>query len=113
MLARETLLAAKDELMCTPSQAGSVRVGIHDMKLRHYVEEWMSKPVSRNAEENMYVFGEFGEQWAPFRDAYVAPPCGRACARSEVAITIGLGGLHSGAPWHFRDATFVEVIHGA
>merc|ERR1712113_639011 len=55
--------------------------------------------------------GEFGDEWAPFRDAYVLPHC-RACTTDRVAITIGLGGLHSGAPWHFHDAAFVEVLHG-
>eukprot|EP00971_Amphidinium_carterae_P292411 5804657-Amphidinium_carterae.1 len=53
----------------------------------------------------------FGDQWAPLRDAYDLPPC-RSCIRDRVAITIGLGGLHSGAPWHFHDAAFVEVLHG-
>jgi len=29
------------------------------------------------------------------------------------AVTIGLGGLYSGAPWHGHGAAFVEVLHGA
>merc|ERR1712157_92549 len=85
--------------------------GIYTMPLRDYIQDWMVRDVQRDPQLNRYVFGEFGEEWAPFRDAYNLPPC-RACTRERVAITIGLGGLHSGAPWHFHDAAFVEVLHG-
>merc|ERR1712060_296034 len=81
------------------------------MRLRDYVEDWMVRDVQRNPELNRYVFGEFGDEWAPFRNAYVLPQC-KACTVDRVAITIGLGGLYTGAPWHFHDAAFVEVLHG-
>lgn len=111
MMTRESLLSEMGDMDCTPSQVGNVRRGIHNMRLREYIEDWMDRPVDRNPELNRYVFGEFGEEWAPFRDAYVLPQC-KACTRKRVAITIGLGGLHTGAPWHFHDAAFVEVLHG-
>jgi len=111
-LERDVLLNTMGNVTCTPSRAGSTRQGITEMKLHEYIHNWMSQELKRNAEENRYLFGEFGDQWAPLRDAYQRPPC-HNCAGSAAAITIGLGGLHSGAPWHFHDATFVEVLHGA
>lgn len=110
-LEREALLSEMGDATCTPSQAGSIRTGIEEMPLREYIQQWMSRRLSRHPEENRYVFGEFGEQWAPLREAYVRPPC-FVCDGSRVAVTIGLGGLHSGAPWHFHDGAFVEVLHG-
>lgn len=112
-LRRGELLSSMGHVECTPSRAGNVRRDQFSMTLREYVEVWMERGVSRNASENRYVFGEFGDQWAPVRDAYVLPPCGRTCGKENVAITLGLGGLHSGAPWHFHGAAFVEVLHGA
>ena len=39
------------------------------------------------------------------------PPC-EVCSRDSAAVTIGLGGHNSGAPWHFHNSAFVEVFHG-
>lgn len=111
-LAREELLMSMGNATCTPSRAGNVRRDIIEMTIREYVEDWMSRGLSENAEENRYVFGEFGDQWAPLRDAYLLPPC-RSCTGPNVAITIGLGGLHSGAPWHSHGASYIEMLHGA
>eukprot|EP00448_Togula_jolla_P017002 CAMPEP_0170580956 /NCGR_PEP_ID=MMETSP0224-20130122/6783_1 /TAXON_ID=285029 /ORGANISM="Togula jolla, Strain CCCM 725" /LENGTH=323 /DNA_ID=CAMNT_0010904061 /DNA_START=66 /DNA_END=1034 /DNA_ORIENTATION=+ len=112
MLQREELLQKMGNVTCTPSRAGSVRRGIADMPLGEYIEQWMGRALSPNPEENRYVFGEFGDQWAPLRDKYNLPPC-RVCFRGKATVTIGLGGMHTGAPWHFHDAAFVEVLHGA
>ncbi|CAK9025687.1 unnamed protein product [Durusdinium trenchii] len=111
-LERDKLLQSMANVTCTPSQAGSKRIGNFEMTLAEYLTEWLPKPVSRNAEENRYVFGEFGDQWAPLRDEYVLPPC-EVCSRDSAAVTIGLGGMYSGAPWHFHNSAFVEVFHGA
>jgi hypothetical protein len=113
-LTRERLLDEMGDTCTTPSQAGSNRKGIETcMPLREYVSEWMDREVRRNSSENKYVFGEFSDAWAPLREAYALPPCGAACARERVAVTIGLGGLHSGAPWHMHGSAFVEVLHGS
>ena len=111
-LGRDALLEAMGNESCTPSQAGSTRKGITEMTLREYIEEWVPRRLHRDPSENRYVFGEFGEQWQPLRDAYVRPPCS-TCHGDGAAITIGIGGLHSGAPWHFHNGAFVEVLHGA
>ena len=106
-------MAEMGQMNCTPSQAGSQRKGIETMTLHEYMSDWMGREVQRDSAQNKYVFGEFSEEWKPLRDAYVLPPCGLACLRERVAVTIGLGGLHSGAPWHMHGAAFVEVIHGS
>ena len=111
-LKKSALLKSMGHVTCTPSQAGSKRIGLFKMSLAEYLTEWLPRPVSRNAEENRYVFGEFGEQWEPLRNSYVLPPC-EACSPQAAAITIGLGGEHSGAPWHFHNSAFVEVFSGA
>eukprot|EP00927_Polykrikos_kofoidii_P044144 TRINITY_DN38195_c0_g1_i1.p1 TRINITY_DN38195_c0_g1~~TRINITY_DN38195_c0_g1_i1.p1 ORF type:complete len:305 (+),score=41.13 TRINITY_DN38195_c0_g1_i1:138-1052(+) len=111
-LERGHLLDEMGDMQCSPTQAGSSRVGLYEMQLRSYIEDWMNRSLSRDPSENRYVFGEFTEQWAPLRDSYVMPPC-KMCTKENVAITIGLGGLHSGAPWHFHNAGFVEVLHGS
>lgn len=108
---RERLLAEMGEMDCTPSEVGNVRRGIANMRLRDYIEDWMMRKVQRKPELNRYVFGEFGEEWRPFREAYVLPPCS-ACTVDRDLIFIGLGGLHTGAPWHLHGAAFVEVLHG-
>ena len=74
-LEKRALLDSMANVTCTPSQAGSKRIGNFEMTLAEYLTEWLPKPVSRNAEENRYVFGEFGDQWAPLRDAYVLLRC--------------------------------------
>lgn len=102
-LIRERLLADMGDVNCTPSQAGSQRKGIETMRLREYIDGWMQREVRRDSSQNKYVFGEFGDAWAPLRDAYVLPPCGPACDRTRVAVTIGLGGLHSGRPCEWRE----------
>jgi len=112
MLQRRELVTAMGNATCTPTAASSDRGDTEMMTVAEYVEEWLSREVSRNASENRYIFGEFGEEWGPYRDAYVLPPCER-CTRDLVAVTIGLGGLYSGAPWHGHGAAFVEVLHGA
>lgn len=112
MLRQEVLVERMGNATCTPSQAGSVRTGIEEMPLRDYVELWLGRALSKNPAENRYVFGEFGEQWAPLREAYRRPPC-QSCKGDRAAVTLGLGGLHSGAPWHFHNAAFIELIHGA
>ena len=104
----DVLLSSMGNVSCTPSQAGSKRIGIFEMSLAEYLQEWLPKPISKNAEDNRYVFGEFGENWAPLRDMYKLPPC-QVCTAAAAAITIGLGGLFSGAPWHFHNAAFVEA----
>eukprot|EP00406_Dinophysis_acuminata_P047247 CAMPEP_0179314294 /NCGR_PEP_ID=MMETSP0797-20121207/54349_1 /TAXON_ID=47934 /ORGANISM="Dinophysis acuminata, Strain DAEP01" /LENGTH=285 /DNA_ID=CAMNT_0021024537 /DNA_START=60 /DNA_END=913 /DNA_ORIENTATION=+ len=110
-LSREALLEGMGDVTCTPSGAGSNRKGYSEMRLREYMEDWMRRELSRDPRENKYVFGEFGEQWEPLRESYSVPPC-RKCAPEDVAITIGLGGLHSGAPWHFHNGGFIEMLHG-
>ncbi|CAE8724230.1 unnamed protein product [Polarella glacialis] len=111
LLQRRNLLEDMGNATCTPTRAGSKRRGSYEMTLEEYITEWLPRPVSKNAEENRYVFGEFGDQWEPLRKAYMLPPCA-ACLPRAAAITIGLGGHHSGAPWHFHNAAFVEVFHG-
>lgn len=108
----EALRDGMGNATCNPTQAGSKRRGKFQMTLREYMNEWLPREISRNAEDNIYIFGEFGDQWEPLRAVYKIPPC-VACSRKSVAITIGLGGEHSGAPWHFHNAAFVEVFHGA
>eukprot|EP00438_Fugacium_kawagutii_P007800 Skav236035 [mRNA] locus=scaffold1509:130111:131130:+ [translate_table: standard] len=111
-LERDVLLHSMGNVTCTPSQAGSKRIGHFEMTLAEYLTEWLPRPISRNAEENRYVFGEFGEQWAPLRQTYLLPPC-EVCSHDAAAVTIGLGGKYSGAPWHFHNTAFVEVFDGA
>lgn len=111
-LERNALLHSMGNVTCTPSQGGSKRIGHFEMTLAEYLTEWLPRPISRNAEENRYVFGEFGEQWAPLRKTYVLPPC-EVCSHDAAAVTIGLGGKYSGAPWHFHNSAFVEVFDGA
>ena len=111
-LEHDVLLGSMGNVTCTPSQAGSKRIGTFEMTLAQYLQEWLPKPISKNAEDNRYVFGEFGENWAPLRESYKLPPC-QVCTPAAAAITIGLGGSFSGAPWHFHNAAFVEVFHGS
>lgn len=111
-LEKAALLHSMGNVTCTPSQAGSKRIGSFEMTLAEYLTEWLPRPISRNAEENRYVFGEFGEQWEPLRKTYVLPPC-EVCSHDAAAVTIGLGGKYSGAPWHFHNSAFVEVFKGA
>ena len=111
-LEHDVLLGTMGNVTCTPSQAGSKRIGTFEMTLAQYLQEWLPKPISKNAEDNRYVFGEFGENWAPLRESYNLPPC-QVCTQAAAAITIGLGGSFSGAPWHFHNAAFVEVFHGS
>ena len=111
-LEKTALLHSMGNVTCTPSQAGSKRIGSFEMTLAEYLTEWLPRPISRNAEENRYVFGEFGEQWEPLRKTYVLPPC-EVCSHDAAAVTIGLGGKYSGAPWHFHNSAFVEVFKGA
>eukprot|EP01065_Artemidia_motanka_P035722 TRINITY_DN43617_c0_g1_i1.p2 TRINITY_DN43617_c0_g1~~TRINITY_DN43617_c0_g1_i1.p2 ORF type:complete len:256 (+),score=66.26 TRINITY_DN43617_c0_g1_i1:35-802(+) len=106
-----TLIDTMGNTTCTPSQASSVRRGIMSMRLGEYLSDWLPRPLSRNAEDNRYVFGEFGDQWAPLRDMYVMPGC-RACVGANAAVTIGIGGMHSGAPWHTHGAGYIEMLHG-
>lgn len=112
MTTRGRLLADMGDMNCTPTATGNNRQGgIHHMRMREYIEDWMTREVQQDPSSNRYVFGEFGHEWAPYRDAYVLPPC-QECTRERVAITLGLGGLHTGAPWHFHEAAFLEVLHG-
>lgn len=111
-LEKAALLQSMGNVTCTPSQAGSKRIGHFEMTLGEYLTEWLVRPISRDAEKNRYVFGEFGDQWAALREAYVLPPC-EVCSKDSSAVTISLGGRFSGAPWHFHNAAFVEVFEGA
>ena len=110
-LEKSALLQSMGNVTCTPSQAGSKRIGHFEMTLGEYLTEWLPRPIQRDAEQNRYVFGEFGDQWQGLRDTYVLPPC-EVCSREAAAVTIGLGGRFSGAPWHFHNAAFVEVFKG-
>eukprot|EP00929_Paragymnodinium_shiwhaense_P115162 TRINITY_DN83856_c0_g1_i1.p1 TRINITY_DN83856_c0_g1~~TRINITY_DN83856_c0_g1_i1.p1 ORF type:complete len:305 (-),score=25.97 TRINITY_DN83856_c0_g1_i1:686-1600(-) len=111
MLTRDSLLQDMGDQVCTPSRAGNVRKDIIEMTVRDYMDNWIGRDLNRNAEENRYIFGEFGDQWKPYREAYNLPPC-KVCTHELAAVTIGLGGLHSGAPWHSHGASFIEVLHG-
>eukprot|EP00756_Hemistasia_phaeocysticola_P057684 Hpha_TRINITY_DN34290_c0_g1::TRINITY_DN34290_c0_g1_i1::g.34369::m.34369 len=106
-----TLLSERGNMSCTPSRAGSVRRGISAMRLGEYLVDHLPRELSRDAEQNRYLFGEFGDQWADLRDAYVLPAC-RACVGDNAAVTIGIGGLHTGAPWHTHGAGYLEMLHG-
>lgn len=112
MLRRDALMASMGDVVCTPTRAGSTRDGMEVMLLRDYMQNWMDREVQRDSDDNRYVFGEFGDEWLPFREAYNIPNCSTFCERKGVAITIGLGGLHSGAPWHFHNEAFIEMLHG-
>lgn len=88
--------------------------------LREYIDHFLptnltdSRDASSSlpANETFYLFGNNVDGvWKELSDHYRPPPC-LGCAQAS-AVTLGLGGKHSGVSFHFHGNGFSEVIHGS
>jgi hypothetical protein len=110
--AKERLLLESGDSLVTLSSSNTYS---HDkilMTLREYIETMNSNPNTDQSNETYYLFGNnHGKIWETFTNLYHLPPF--PYCQTAGAVTIGLGGRHSGVSFHYHGPGFAEVIHGS
>jgi hypothetical protein len=112
-LSRGALLAAYGHLPVTLASANSNSYAKRASTLRGYLREHMAPvPPGAPADQLWYLFGDTlaSEAWAPLHATFALP---LDAARDDPVVAWGVGGLHSGVPFHRHGAVYAESVLGA
>eukprot|EP01041_Mallomonas_annulata_P001464 gene1464-2815_t len=107
---KENLIAQYGSKNVTLSSSNTYSYNQKKMPLADYISTFSQSCIG-NSNETYYLFGNnHGDIWDEISDKYVLPPC--SYCKTAGAVTIGLGGPHSGVSFHFHGPGFSEVLIG-
>lgn len=112
-LSREALLAAYGHLPVTLASANSNSYAKRASTLAAYLAEHLAPvPAHAAADRLWYLFGDTlaTPEWAPLHAAFALP---LDAAADDPVVAWGIGGLHSGVPFHRHGAVYAESVLGA
>lgn len=121
------LLGSRDNLL---ANHGNVQVGLHynrfnsegdslpirgdTLSLEQYITNYVDVATTSPKKLYLFFFGaNNGSLWDSLNASYVLPqPCNYCNGSYPITTFFGIGGKHSGAPFHAHDAGFSETIIG-
>lgn len=98
-------------LEVTLSTSNTYSYDKREVKFAEYLEEYLTPVESgTSAEDVWYMFGDHTAHWdEEFLQHYRQPKYTTAL---PTALSFGVGGKHSGVPFHFHGPGWSEVLHG-
>lgn len=108
---KEQLSTNYGETVALLSSSNAYSHGRIHMSINEYFEHILPSTNNSKANETYYLFGgNTGGIWDILEESYAVPPC-RYC-KVAGAVTLGIGGEHSGVAFHLHGPGFSESIIG-